>query len=79
MITVAMSSKGHVLIPADVRDRMGLRAGTRLKVEEIAGALRLSVVEERPSATVEEGVGLSGYRGPPIAVEEMDPIAAIDR
>ena len=42
-----LTSKGQVVIPKRVRDRLRWRAGTRLEVTELPeGGVRLAVVEE---------------------------------
>jgi len=73
MSTVSVSSKGQVVIPKDVRQRLGIRAGSRLEVSDTAGEVRLRLAR-RPgkTATVEEGIGLARYKGPPVSIEQMN-------
>jgi AbrB family looped-hinge helix DNA binding protein len=73
MSSVSVSSKGQVVIPKDLRERLGIRAGTRLEVSEVAGEVRMRLAR-RPgkTATLEEGVGLARYMGPPKTIEEMN-------
>jgi len=73
MSSVSVSSKGQVVIPKNVRERLGIRTGSRLELTEAAGELRLRP-ERLPgkTATVAEGRGLAGYKGPRISIEEMN-------
>jgi antitoxin PrlF len=69
MATATMTSKGQITIPADVRTRFRLRAGTRVDfIENSAGELVL-----RPkTGDIRELRGIVKYDGPPISLEEMD-------
>lgn len=73
MNSISVSSKGQVVIPKDVRQRLGIKAGSRLELTEAGSELRLRL-EKRPgkTATVAEGRGLAGYKGPRISDEEMN-------
>jgi AbrB family looped-hinge helix DNA binding protein len=42
MPTVTVSSKGQVVLPAELRNRLGLAAGARLEISEEADGLRLT-------------------------------------
>jgi AbrB family looped-hinge helix DNA binding protein len=73
MINVSMSSKGQIVIPLEVRKRLGMSAGTKLELREVAGEVRLRPAS-RPgkTATLESALGLARYKGPAISVEQMD-------
>jgi len=43
MTSMTISSKGQMVLPADIRKRLGLMAGTRLEIIEEADGLRLVV------------------------------------
>ncbi|MBI5018037.1 MAG: AbrB/MazE/SpoVT family DNA-binding domain-containing protein [Deltaproteobacteria bacterium] len=47
---------GRVLIPKKVRDDLGLRPGTALKVEELGRAVRLSPLTEETVLADEGGI-----------------------
>lgn len=72
-IAITMSSKGQIVIPKDVRDALGLKAGERLSLERVGRRLILEVPEEtRESISYEEfRQRMPRYDGPPIAVEDM--------
>jgi antitoxin PrlF len=64
-----MTSKGQLTVPAEVRARLGLHAGSRVSfVETGDGTYELQV--ERGS--VQDLKGLLRWDGPPKTVEEMD-------
>lgn len=69
-----LSSKGQVIIPRRVRDRIGWAAGTELIVEECAESVTLRRAKPFPSRRPEEVRGCLKrlYAGPAIAVEDMD-------
>jgi len=73
MSSVSVSSKGQVVIPKDVRQRLGIKPGSRLEFTESGGELRLRLAK-RPgkTATLAEGLGLAGYKGAPVSIEDMD-------
>jgi AbrB family looped-hinge helix DNA binding protein len=69
MTTATMTSKGQITIPAEVRAKYRLSAGTRVDfVENGAGELVL-----RPkTGDIRKLRGIIKYDGPPVSIEEMD-------
>jgi len=69
MTAATMTSKGQITIPAEVRAKFRLRAGTRVDfVENEAGELVL-----RPkTGDIRELRGIVQYNGPVRTLEEMD-------
>lgn len=57
MSFVIVSSKGQLVLPAPVRKRLGLGAGSRLELTEEADGLRLRVARAVPLVDV---AGLAG-------------------
>ncbi len=51
---------GRIVIPKPVRDDLGLRPGSVVKVEEREGEVRLVPVAEEPRLVVKEGVVVYG-------------------
>ncbi len=81
MATVVVSSKGQVVLPAALRRRLGLGAGTQLEVLEEADGVRLRVVRSVPS---EDLSGLAGMvtapsRGIARRLEDFDPASLLAR
>jgi AbrB family looped-hinge helix DNA binding protein len=71
-----LSAKGQVVIPKDVRDRLGLKPGQKLDVCESGGAIVLRPAHVGPTLTMEEAVErlreIIRYDGPPVSIEEMN-------
>jgi AbrB family looped-hinge helix DNA binding protein len=70
---VTVSGKGQVVIPAKLRARLGISAGTRLEVTEDGGNLRLMVEPQRKTQTALACIGITGYLGPKVDLSDMDP------
>jgi AbrB family looped-hinge helix DNA binding protein len=64
-LTTTLSSRGQVVIPKAVRDRLGLSTGDVLEIEQQGTALVLRVVEENPAAIRER------LFGPPVPVDSI--------
>ena len=48
-MTLKIDKAGRVVLPKPLRDRLGLRAGSDLEIEEAPGAIVLRPAERRPS------------------------------
>lgn len=48
-MTLKIDRVGRIVLPKPVRERLGLTAGSRVKVTERAGALTLELVGQKPS------------------------------
>jgi AbrB family looped-hinge helix DNA binding protein len=81
MTTVVVSSKGQIVLPADLRRRLGLGAGTRLELSEEPDGLRLQVTRKVPEATVSDLAGMvkAPPRGTPRRLEDFDPASLLAR
>ncbi len=64
-LSTTMSSKGQVVLPKWIRERLGLKPGDLLDVEEADGALLLRV---RRETLAEQKLRLFG---PPVPLEEL--------
>lgn len=66
------SSKGQLVIPARLRQLLGLKAGDRLEL-----TLEQGLLLRRPQACAtrssDELIDCCGYQGPPIPLELQDP------
>lgn len=69
MPTATMTSKGRITIPSDVRQAMGLRAGT--KVDFVPAGDGFKVVALRTEASSLKG-RFAGRTARPVSIEEMD-------
>ena len=75
MGTVTISSKGQVVLPADIRRRLGLLAGAQVEVIEQSDGVRLVV--SRPVKTTDiaacAGMVTAPSKGKPRRLEDFDP------
>jgi antitoxin PrlF len=58
MLSVLVSAKGQVVLPAELRRRLGLNPGARLEVSEEPDGLRLRVQRAVPQADVAALAGM---------------------
>lgn len=58
MPTVTVSDTGQVVIPAAIRRRLGLVAGSRLAFELEGDSIRVRPLKSIPSARAEDGYGM---------------------
>ncbi len=73
--TARVSSKGQVVIPAEVRDAMGWRQGDTLAVERTTdGVLLRRVSSIGPALSVDDVSGMAKrlFKGPPLSLEQID-------
>ena len=70
---VTVSEKGEVVIPAGLRERLGISAGTRLEVCEDNGNIRMLFEPQRMTVSAQACIGIAGYQGPKLEFNEMDP------
>jgi AbrB family looped-hinge helix DNA binding protein len=70
-----MSGKGQVVIPKDVRDRLGFVPGERLDVIEMAGGVLLKASPRKVGRSIAEVLAevhaIVDYHGPILSVEDM--------
>jgi AbrB family looped-hinge helix DNA binding protein len=78
-----LSAKGQVVIPKDVRDRLGWPQGSELELIETGDGVLLRKRPERKKITVDEAMAklrvLVDYKGPPIPIEQLSWSARLDR
>ena len=71
-IGTVVSTKGQVILPKTIRDRMRWSAGTKLTVEERADGVLLKARPIFPETTLDEVFGSMRYDGPALSLEDMD-------
>jgi AbrB family looped-hinge helix DNA binding protein len=81
MSTILVSSKGQIVLPAELRRRLGMGAGARVEVLEDSGGLRLRVVRSVATADLSHLAGMvkAPVRGIPRRLAEFDPAALLKR
>ncbi len=69
MSTAAMTTKGQITVPADVRADLRLRAGDRVNFEKAEdGTYRISPVR----GDIMRLAGSLKYDGPPVSIEDLN-------
>jgi AbrB family looped-hinge helix DNA binding protein len=58
MATMTVSSKGQVVLPADIRRRLGLMAGTQMEIIEEPDGVRLVVSRPVKAASIAACAGM---------------------
>jgi len=58
MSTVTVSDKGQVVIPAGIRRRLGIAAGSKLDFELEGDSIRVRVRKSIPPSRADDGYGL---------------------
>jgi AbrB family looped-hinge helix DNA binding protein len=72
MAQSTVTAKGQTTIPKEIRDRLGLKAGSKLKFF-IRHDGSLAVLPVLPASALR---GTVKYKGPPVSIEEMDEAIA---
>jgi AbrB family looped-hinge helix DNA binding protein len=72
-IVVTLSSKGQLVIPKRFRRLLGLGPGSRLAVRLRQEGLELRLEASGKTASAREVIGCSGYQGPALPIEALDP------
>ena len=75
---IKVSDQGQLVIPPTLLQQLGIQSDTWLEVDAEQGGLRLSVIQNNSAKTpVKSGLGLAGYSGKQLAIEDMDPVRAL--
>ena len=81
MSTLLVSSKGQIVMPAEMRRRLGMGAGARIEVLEESDGLKLRVVRSVATADMTGMAGMvkAPARGVPRRLEDFDPASLLTR
>ena len=81
MSTILVSSKGQIVLPAALRRRLGMGAGSKLEVLEESDGLKLRVVRSVATADLTGMAGMvkAPARGVPRSLEDFDPASLLTR
>lgn len=73
MALATMTSKGQITVPKEVRDELGLEAGSKVSfIRTGPGEYHLRVKRVR----LMDLAGIARYDGPPMSIEDMDDAIA---
>lgn len=70
---LTLSSKGQLVIPARLRQLLGLKAGDRLMLSLEPDGLRLVPEDREKTISARALIGCTDYEGPPLTLARMDP------
>jgi antitoxin PrlF len=82
--TLLVSSKGQIVLPAELRRRLGMGAGARIEVLEEPDGLKLRVVRSVATAAMADMAGMAGMvkakpRGVPRRLADFNPASLLAR
>ncbi len=75
-MTTRLSTKGQLIIPQEIRNKKGWRAGTELLVEDHGAFVALRRPQTLPTAELDDLVGCTGYHGPAKTLADMQAAIA---
>lgn len=73
MTTAALTSKGQITIPIEVRRKLGLEAGDRVDFVERENG---EFVLKPKKSSIMDMIGVLKWDGPPVSIEEMNQTIA---
>ena len=76
---LTLSSKGQLVIPARLRQLLGLRAGDRLALSLEPDGLHLAPQGAANAASAHALIGAAHYEGEPVPLERMDPALYVSK
>ena len=81
MSTLLVSSKGQIVLPAELRRRLGMGAGAKIEVLEEPDGLKLRLIRSVTTANVTSMAGMvkAPARGVPRRLEDFDPASTLAR
>lgn len=76
-MTSRLSTKGQLIIPKEIRERLGWQPGTHLEIEDRGDRVVIRRPRTVPETSVEDLFGCTGYEGPRRSLEEMKAAIAL--
>jgi len=73
MATAALTSKSQITIPIEVRKKLGLKPGDRVRFVEGENG---EFILKPKSKSIMDLAGIAHYSGPPVTIEEMNKTTA---
>ena len=79
MTTMTVSSKGQVVLPAGIRKRLGLMAGTQMEIIEEADGVRLVVARPIKATNIAACAGMvtAPAHGKARSLSDFDPASML--
>ncbi len=79
MASMTVSSKGQIVLPAEIRKRLGLMAGTQMEIIEEADGVRLVVARPVKAANIAACAGMvtAVAKGKARSLSDFDPASML--
>ncbi len=68
---ITFSSKGQVVIPKEIRDKLHWGAGTQINLISSASGVTLKAVPMKTGRKLADLIGLLKHEGAPLSIEEL--------
>lgn len=72
MVTTRMSTKGQIVVPQAVREALAWKPGMTFELILQGTSVVLRPVSPFAPTRLEDVAGCTGYRGPPVSLEDME-------
>lgn len=72
MSCVTVSSKGQVVIPAEIRRLLGIEPGSQIDVSVMDGKIELTLIHPAIRSSHNAGFGMLKYSGPVHRLDDFD-------
>jgi antitoxin PrlF len=72
MEQLTVSTKGQVVIPIDIRERLGITPGSRVSVVAEGNRVVISLQKQKKVTDVMAGYGMLKYKGPALKKSLLD-------
>jgi AbrB family looped-hinge helix DNA binding protein len=66
MSSLTVSAKGQVVIPLEIRERLGITPGSKVHVSSEGNRVTIALHRQKKPSDVMSGYGMLKYKGPPL-------------
>lgn len=71
-ITTKLSTKGQLILPKAIREKLKWHPGTELIVEDTPDGVLIKLAPKAKPATLDQLVGALRREGPPLSLDDME-------
>jgi AbrB family looped-hinge helix DNA binding protein len=71
-ITTKLSTKGQLILPKAIQEKLKWHPGTELVIEDTADGVLIRLAPKAKPSTLDQLVGALRYHGPAMSLEDMD-------
>jgi antitoxin PrlF len=72
MDSLTVSAKGQVVIPLEIRERLGITPGSKVQVVAEGNRVMIALQKRKIPSDVMAGYGMLKYKGPPLKTPLID-------